>query len=98
MMVPFSAVMMWTFEEKLGNGWKKILRQSGKIAFIFSVSIEMLQLLLRLGTFQLSDIFYNTVGGVLGGLMYYAVMKRCEKKNRLEETLDGFKRSKTDSG
>ena len=75
MMIPFSAVVMWTFEEKLGNGWKKILRQSGKIAFIFSVSIEMLQLLLRLGTFQLSDIFYNTVGGVLGGLMYYAVMK-----------------------
>ena len=62
-------------EEKIGNGWKKILWQSGKTAFIFSVSIEMLQLLLRLGTFQLSDIFYNTVGGVLGGLMYCAVMK-----------------------
>ena len=31
--------------------------------------------LVRLGTFQLSDIFYNTVGGVLGGLMYCAVMK-----------------------
>ena len=54
MMVPFSAVVMWTFEEKIGNGWKKILWQSGKIAFIFSISIEMLQLLLRLGTFQLS--------------------------------------------
>ena len=54
---------------------KKILWQSGKIAFCFSVSIEMLQLSLRLGTFQLSDIFYNTVGGVLGGLMYCAVMK-----------------------
>ena len=75
MMVPFSAVVMWTFEEKIGNGWKKILWYSGKIAFGFSVSIEMLQLLLRLGTFQLSDIFYNTVGGVLGGLMYCAVMK-----------------------
>ena len=37
--------------------------------------IEMLQLLLRLGTFQLSDIFYNTVGGVLGGLMCCVVMK-----------------------
>lgn len=37
--------------------------------------LEMLQLLMRLGTFQLSDIFYNTVGGVLGGLMYCAVMK-----------------------
>ena len=75
MMVPFSAVVMWTFEEKIGNGWKKILRQSGKIAFIFSVSIEMLQLLLRLGTFQLSDIFYNTVGGIIGGLIYSVVMK-----------------------
>ena len=75
MMVPFSSVVLWTFEEKIGNDWKKILWQSGKIAFIFSVSIEMLQLLLRLGTFQLSDIFYNTVGGVVGGLMYCAVMK-----------------------
>ena len=45
-----------------------------KIAFIFSISIEMLQLLLRLGTFQLSDIFYNTVGGVLGGLIYYGIL------------------------
>ena len=74
-MVPFSAVVAWSFEEKIGNGWKKILCYSGKIAFIFSVSIEMLQLLLRLGTFQLSDIFYNTVGGVLGGLLYCIAMK-----------------------
>ena len=59
----------------IGNGWKKILWYSGKMAFIFLVSIEMLQLLLRLGTFQLSDIFYNTVGGVLGGLAYYVAMK-----------------------
>ena len=75
MMVPFSAIVMWTFREKIENSWKKILWQSGKIAFVFSVSIEMLQLLFRLGTFQLSDIFYNTVGGLLGGLMYCAVMK-----------------------
>lgn len=75
MMVPFSSVVMWTFKEKTGNGGKKILWQSGKIAFGFSISIEILQLLLRLGTFQLSDIFYNTVGGVLGGLLYCVVMK-----------------------
>ena len=75
MMVPFSSIVMWTFEEKIGISWKKILWQSGKISFIFSISIEMLQLLLRLGTFQLSDIFYNTVGGMIGGLMYCAVMK-----------------------
>ena len=75
MTMPFSAVVLWTFEEKIGNGWKKILWQSGKIAFIFSISIEMLQLWLRLGTFQVSDIFYNTVGGMIGGLMYYVVMR-----------------------
>ena len=75
MMMPFSAVVMWTFEEKMEKGWKRILCNSGKIAFIFSISIEMLQLLLRLGTFQLSDIFYNTVGGVLGGVCYCGTMK-----------------------
>ena len=75
MMVPFSSVVMWTFQEKMEKGLKKILWQSGKITFCFSVSIEMLQLLLRLGTFQLSDIFYNTVGGALGGLLYYVAMK-----------------------
>lgn len=75
MMIPFTAVLMWTFQEKVGNHWKNILLKSGKIAFIFSISIEMVQLLLRIGTFQLSDIFYNTFGGVLGGLMYYMLMK-----------------------
>lgn len=42
MMVPFSAVMMWTFEEKIEISWKKILCNSGKMAFIFSMMIEML--------------------------------------------------------
>ena len=37
MMVPFSAVVMWTFGEKIGNGWKKILRYSGKIAFMINI-------------------------------------------------------------
>ena len=39
MMVPFSAVAMWTFQEKVGRSWKRILWYSGKIAFVFSVSI-----------------------------------------------------------
>lgn len=75
MMIPFTAVLMWTFQEKICNHWKNILLKSGKLAFIFSISIEMVQLLFRIGTFQLSDIFYNTLGGVLGGLMYYVLMK-----------------------
>ena len=75
MMVPFSAVAMWTFGRGISDGWKSTVMQSGKMAFIFSISIEMLQLLLRLGTFQLSDIVYNTVGGLIGGALYYGIMK-----------------------
>ena len=84
MMVPFTIRVMWTFQENVGNDWKNILWQSGKLAFSFSLLIEMLQLLLRLGTFQLSDVFYNTVGGVVGGLAYYIAMK-ASKFNRMED-------------
>ena len=75
MMVPFSAVVVWTFQKRAGSGWKNIVWQSGRVAFIFSIVIEVLQLLLRLGTFQLSDIFCNTVGGVVGGVCYWGVMR-----------------------
>ena len=36
-----------------------------------SFGLDLMQLFLRLGTFQLSDIFYNTLGGLLGSLIYY---------------------------
>ena len=75
MMVPFSAVVMWTFHGKAGNGWNNILWLSEKIAFGFSLIIEMLQLLLRLGIFQLSDIFYNPEVGLGRGMCYRGVMK-----------------------
>ena len=40
-------------------------------AFLFSLTIEFLQLFLRLGTFQLSDLCYNTLGGAMGGVLYW---------------------------
>ena len=77
MMVPFSTMVMWTF-----NMRDKILWQSGKIAFLFSALIELLQVLLRLGTFQLSDIAYNTVGGIIGGVLYYIAIKIRKKTEK----------------
>lgn len=35
----------------------------------------------RLGTVQLSDIFYNTLGGTIGGLIYYLCTKLQRKKD-----------------
>lgn len=71
--IPFTILLLWTYSDKL---LKKptlphILWQSTKIVFIFSFTIEMLQLFLRLGTWQLSDLFYNTLGGFIGGLIYW---------------------------
>lgn len=41
-----------------------------KISFFFSLGIEFFQLFLRVGTFQLSDLFFNTTGGFIGVLVY----------------------------
>ena len=41
-----------------------------KIAFCFSLAIECIQLFFRLGTFQFSDLCYNTLGGGVGALIY----------------------------
>ena len=49
--------------------------QSVKVVFFFSLSIEFLQLFLRLGTFQLSDFFFNTLGGLIGGIIYFVSVK-----------------------
>ena len=46
----------------------------------------MLRLLLRLGTFQLSDIFYNTVGEVVGG---FGVLRNHEGE-KASVKLDGI--------
>ena len=72
--IPFAVLLLWCYKEKiLGQTvvFCKTLWKSTKIVFLFSLSIECLQLFLRFGTFQLSDLFYNTLGGFAGGLIYW---------------------------
>lgn len=77
LMFPFTSVLMWTMKEKLVKviSLRRIAVKSAEIAFCFSLTIEFLQLFLRLGTFQLSDLFYNTLGGFLGGVAYWIAWK-----------------------
>lgn len=44
-------------------------------AFLISLTIEMLQLFLRVGTWQLSDLCFNTLGGIVGGFIYWILAK-----------------------
>lgn len=77
LMMPFAGMVMWTFDVN-----ERVIAKSTKLGLIFSVSIEMLQLLLRLGTFQVSDIVYNTLGGMLGGLVYLGAKKAHERLSK----------------
>ncbi len=58
----------------------KIIGESIVVSFVFSLAIETLQLFLRLGTWQLSDLCFNTLGGVVGGLLYWISVKIRRKK------------------
>lgn len=84
--VPFIFGLLWTFKDKLiGKGrFIKVMYVSLKYAFMFSLSIEMLQLFLRLGTFQLSDLFFNTMGGLIGGIIYYFGSKIQNKMSKFD--------------
>ena len=64
---------------------KEILFNIVKTSFGFSCLIEICQLFFRVGTFQLSDIFQNTLGGFIGvavWAMQQKIMKR-GRKNKL---------------
>ncbi len=83
--IPFAILLLWCYYEKiLGQTakFRKMLWQSVKIVFLFSLSIEFLQLFLRLGTFQLSDLFYNTLGGFIGGLVYWCGYKLVHRNKK----------------
>lgn len=82
LMLPFIVLLLWTFRDRLLDkvSLGSTVRTGAKFSFLFSVSIEFLQLFLRLGTFQLSDIFYNTLGGLFGGLIYYIGYKMKHRK------------------
>ena len=55
------------------NAVKRPVLYAIAAGFLFSLTIETLQLMLRLGTFQLSDICYNTLGGMIGGVMFWII-------------------------
>ncbi len=83
MLFPFIILLLWTMKDKLLKNvtLKGIVGVSFKISFLFSLSIELFQLFFRVGTFQLSDLFYNTLGGVIGGIVYGVVWTFKRRKN-----------------
>ena len=78
LLLPFIVLLFVSFKEKLFKDKVTILKVLGHsfvISFLSSLTIETLQLLLHLGTWQLSDLCYNTIGGVAGGMIYFICYK-----------------------
>lgn len=76
--VPFTVLLFGVFRGQiLGEELhlKDVIWKSIKIVGIFSLIIEFVQVLFHLGTFQVSDLCYNTFGGMCGGLIYFCLYK-----------------------
>ena len=85
--VPFSSLLLWAFQKELLGESKRIwfgktVWQVTKIVAVFSFMIEFAQLLFHLGTFQISDLTYNTLGGAVGGVIYYIGYKIISRKKK----------------
>lgn len=77
--IPFMPLLLYSkifdFSKDLMK-FSNIMYISCKCSFLFSICIELAQLILRLGTFQFADIVYNGLGGVIGGAIYYIIRKK----------------------
>ena len=78
LLLPFIFLLFLSYKDKIFKcsvTLLKVLGRSLTISFLSSLMIETLQLLLHLGTWQLSDLCYNTIGGVAGGMIYFICYK-----------------------
>lgn len=83
--IPFTILLLWSFHREIIGQPVKMFKTVWKatiIVFGVSVLIEFLQLFLRIGTFQLSDLFYNTLGGLIGGLIYWCGYKLAHRNEK----------------
>lgn len=80
MFIPLGLLLALSFYRRKGGG--KIIALCAVHSFSFSVFIEATQLVFSLGTFQLSDMVYNTVGGIIGAGLYIAAEKLTAKKQK----------------
>lgn len=83
MFAPFALLLILSFYSKKGT--KRLLACAAVFSAAYSLAIETVQLITSRGTFQLSDIFYNTVGGLIGAvicILFKKIRKRVKSNRR----------------
>lgn len=66
--VPFGILLYWHLKQRQGGGNIKAVGTTSFFAAITSVSIELVQFVFSCGTFQLTDIVMNWLGGTIGSI------------------------------
>ena len=82
--IPFSFLSLWFLVKKqrcvkIGG----LVLKNIRLAQYLTLIIEFSQLFLRVGTFQISDIVYNALGGITGTLLFlmcYGIYHKIKKR------------------
>lgn len=59
---------------------KGLIALSFVLSLLFSGIIEISQILTYTGTFQVSDLVYNSLGGLLGGIIFILIKNKIQKR------------------
>lgn len=78
--IPYMFFFMGAFLNRIGRKKVRILLESAYTALLTSFFIETSQLVFKVGTFQLSDLVYNTLGGLVGAGLYILWCKFHKRK------------------
>lgn len=66
--MPFGALIRWVVDRKI-----KWFQATG-YTFLFSLCVELLQLVAKVGVFDVDDLILNTLGGLIGFWIYYLLL------------------------
>ena len=83
--IPFSFFLILGFFSNKDISKLNLLKKIIKFSFLLSLFIELIQLFLTLGTFQVSDIVYNIIGGITGYILVILVDCIDNLKNKLKK-------------
>lgn len=74
MLVPSVFLCLKCFKNKV-RSIKSMIITGIFFPFLISLFIELCQGIFSIGTFQFSDLFYNTLGGLIGAVFYIVIQK-----------------------
>lgn len=79
LLTPLLFLLLWNFPKMSDGNQKRLMIRCSVISFCMSFFIEINQLIFHIGTFQIADLVYNTISGMIGGLIYRKVIKKIRK-------------------